>query len=171
MASHAVHLAARFFSSLRKGGPTADDEGWAERQLLPGERALWATMSDADRRHAVAVARRVAAQLGPEATRPVLAAALLHDVGKAASALGTFGRVAATLVIAAAGRPRASGWTGGPARRVGLYARHAEVGADMLERAGSDPLTCAWAREHHRPEDAWSVPPKLGRALRDADEG
>jgi hypothetical protein len=128
-------------------------------------------MSDADRRHGVAVARRVAAHLGRDATRPVLAAALLHDVGKTASAFGTFARVAATLIIAAVGPSRASQWTEGRARRIGLYARHAEVGADMLERAGSTPLTSAWAREHHRRENAWSVPRKIGRALREADEG
>ena len=54
-------------------------------------------MSRADRRHAAGVARRVEVALGDEATRPVLAAALLHDVGKTESGLGTYGRVIATI--------------------------------------------------------------------------
>ena len=28
----------------------------------------------------------------------------------------------------------------------------------MLELGGSDPLTVAWAREHHLPEDQWTIP-------------
>ena len=40
----------------------------------------------------------------------------------------------------------------------------------MLARTGSDPLTIAWAREHHSPEAAWSVPVEVGRALRAGDQ-
>src|SRR3954467_4558474 len=40
---------------------------------------------------------RPLAALGSRADRPVLAAALLHDMGKTACGLGTFGRVVATL--------------------------------------------------------------------------
>ena len=40
----------------------------------------------------------------------------------------------------------------GFARRVGLYLQHDQIGGDLLELAGSDPLTVAWAREHHRPD-------------------
>jgi hypothetical protein len=28
----------------------------------------------------------------------------------------------------------------------------------------------AWAREHHLPEDQWTVPPHLAHALKDADD-
>ena len=83
-----AHLARRFFGSLSLRGPGVDAELWVSEQLLPGERALWARMSRADRRHAHAVARRVERSLGHEATRPVVAAALLHDVGKTDSGLG-----------------------------------------------------------------------------------
>ena len=57
---------------------------------------MWRRMSGPDRRHAVAVARRVDDRLRG-ANRPVLAAALLHDVGKVDSGLGTPVRVVATL--------------------------------------------------------------------------
>src|SRR5205807_2409113 len=114
-------------------------EEWARSQLVAGEVALWARLSPVDRRHAVGVARRVERTLRHEATRPVLAAALLHDVGKLDSRLGTFRRVAATLLGAAAG----DDWIrrGGMRRRVALYRRHPQLGADMLAMAGSDPLT------------------------------
>ena len=148
-----AHLARRFFGSLRRGGPA--DEPWALEQLLPGERALWARMSDPDRRHAVDVARR----LGPDRPRAVLAAALLHDVGKVESGLGTFGRVWATVL----GRRTGSG-------RVGAYLRHDEIGARLLAAAGSDPLTVAWAREHHLPSARWTVPYDVGVALKAADD-
>ena len=60
-------------------------------------------MSGPDRRHAAGVARAVQRALGHEASRPVLAAALLHDVGKVESGLRTYGRVVATLSAKVAG--------------------------------------------------------------------
>jgi hypothetical protein len=150
-----AHLAKRFFGSLRRGAPA--DEAWALEQLGPGERQLWVRMSDADRRHAVDVAHRVGVQ-----PRPVLAAALLHDVGKVESGLGTFGRVGAT-VLGALSRTR---WKGS----VGAYLRHDEIGAALLADAGADPLTVAWAREHHLPAAQWTVPYDIGVALKAADD-
>jgi len=128
-------------------------------------------MSKQDRRHAVGVGRQVVAELGPDATRPVVAAALLHDVGKVDSGLGTFGRVGATLCGKLAGHDMAEPWSTrrGFTRRVGLYLRHDELGAVMLELAGSDPLTVAWAREHHRPSQDWTVPAPVAAALKTAD--
>src|SRR5690606_18174826 len=76
------HNVRRFFGSLRPGPPPAADREWAETHLLAGEVPLWRAMSNPDQRHAVRVARRVEAALGPDAPRPVMAAALLHDVGK-----------------------------------------------------------------------------------------
>lgn len=168
----AAHLTRRFVGSLRPGGPGTEAEAWVAAHLRPGELALWRRMAGADRRHAHGVARRVVDALGDGATDPVVAAALLHDVGKVEAGLGTFGRVVATLSAAVAGREMAGAWSErrGFTRRVGLYLRHPELGADLLELAGSDPLTVAWAREHHLPEERWSVPAEVGRALRDADD-
>lgn len=170
--SSASHLVRRFFGSLVPFGPRRADEAWVRSVLSPGEQALWARMSRADRRHAAAVARRVERALGHEATTPVLAAALLHDVGKLDAGLGTYGRVVATLAARAAGTDAARAWTRarGFTRRVGLYVRHPDVGADMLALAGSDPLTVAWTREHHLPPDQWTVAPRIATALKDADD-
>ena len=158
-----LHLARRFVGSLPRGGPPAGDEAWVASVLLPGELRLWRQLSDPDRRHAVGVARQVADDLGARATRPVIAAALLHDVGKVVSGLGTFARVGATVVGAVRGREA-------PGGRVGDYLRHPALGADLLAAAGSDPLTVAWAAEHHLPPDRWTLPPEVAAALDAADD-
>jgi hypothetical protein len=40
----------------------------------------------------------------------------------------------------------------------------------MLSLAGSDALTVSWAREHHLPDDQWTVPAPIGAALKAADD-
>ena len=162
----AGHLVRRFLGSLRPGGPPPADEAWARDALLAGERLLWDRMSGPDRRHAVAVARRAEAALGPRATRPVVAAALLHDVGKVESGLGTTARVGATLLTAVGSRSRLARRPG----RLGRYVRHDVLGAELLAAAGSDPLTRAWAREHHLLPERWTVDPEVGAALKAADD-
>ena len=167
-----AHLSRRFAGSLWPGGPGPDAEAWVEGLLNDGEHALWRRLNGPDRRHAVGVARRTEALLGEGATRPVLVAALLHDVGKLASGLRTYGRVVATVAGAATGGRLALAWSKsrGYTRRVGLYLRHAPLGADMLAMADSDPLTIAWTREHHLPPEEWTVPLDIGEALKAADD-
>lgn len=168
----AAHLVRRFFGSLRPGGPSVVDQAWVDEQLLLAEQRLWSRMSGPDRRHAAGVAREVQRTLGHEASRPVVAAALLHDVGKVESGLRTYGRVVATLCGKVSGPEMAPSWRKrrGFTRRVGLYLLHAEIGAEMLELAGSDRLTVAWTREHHQPVDMWTVPGHLADALKAADD-
>ena len=167
-----VHLTKRFFGSLLPVGPSSADTEWALEQLLPREQELWHRMCAQDRRHAAGVARRVEGELGQEATRPILAAALLHDVGKIDSGLGTPLRVVATLSAAVAGREMAELWvrSTGVTRRIGLYLKHPEIGGDLLGIADSDPLTETWAREHHLPADQCTLPTEIADALRWADD-
>lgn len=161
------HLVKRFFGSLSPRPVSAEDLDWVAEHLLPGEAELWDRMGRADRRHSVAVARRAVTALEPEqATRPVVAAALLHDVGKVESGLGTYGRVMATLSAKVAGRDMAEAWsqTRGMTRRIGLYLRHEELGADLLALADSDPRTVALVR-------GWSAPTDpVAEALKTADD-
>ena len=169
------HLTRRFFGSLRPGGPPPSEQQWAESQLLPGERAIWCSLSGPDRRHSAEVARRVQRSLGDQATRPVLAAALLHDCGKLDSGLRTPGRVVATILAATTVRTESEvqQWANSSIRwkqRVGVYRLHPERGADMLTGAGSEPLTIAWTREHHQPAAQWTVEPALATALHEADD-
>jgi CRISPR-associated nuclease/helicase Cas3-like protein len=157
------HLARRFAGSFARGGPSPADEAWVSSWLGDGEQRLWSRLSDADRKHAVGVARRTVEVLGASTERAVVAAALLHDVGKLESGFGPFRRAAATIVGKVWGRTRAR-------RRTGVYLRHDELFAALLREAGSAPLTVAWAAEHHQPPAQWSVPAAIGRALKDADD-
>jgi hypothetical protein len=84
-------------------------------------------MSNQDRRHSAKVARRFVVAR-PEATRDEIAGALLHDVGKIECGLGTFGRVAASVV-------------GGRTKRFRAYQDHERIGAELAEAAGSEPAT------------------------------
>jgi hypothetical protein len=166
------HLARRFFGSLRPGGPPPSDEAWVASLLLPGGLALWRRMGGADRRHAVGVARLTEAALPPPVARPIVAAALLHDVGKISSGLGPFRRALATLAGMAVSRDTAVAWRSrsGPIGRAGRYLCHDAIGAEMLAAAGSDPVTVAWAREHHLAPARWTVPVPVGEALKLADD-
>jgi hypothetical protein len=161
-----VHLARRFAGSLRPGGPGARDRAWVGEMLSPAEHELWRRMPAPDRRHSVQVARRVAA-MRADATRDVLAAALLHDVGKVHSGLGTFGRVVATVTIKLAGPSEVESWRSlsGLHRRIALYLDHGPIGGDDLALVESAPLVIAWTREHHRPRGEWTVPDEWSRVL------
>jgi hypothetical protein len=168
-----THLTKRFFGSLRPGGPSPADAEWAESQLLPDELELWRRMPGPDRRHSAAVARRVERALGDAATRPVLAAALLHDVGKLDAGLGVFGRSVATVMGAAARPRRVDRWaqTSGFRRRVAWYLHHDERGADRIRAAGGRDVAARWARAHHQ-RDRWpasGVPIPVAEALEAAD--
>jgi hypothetical protein len=132
-------------------------------QLESRELALWDRLAGPDRRHGVLVARAAVAELGRETPRPVVAAALLHDVGKLDSHLRTPARVVATLAGMVAGQRRIGG-------RFGRYLRHDAIGAGMLAAAGSDPLVVTWAREHHLPATEWTITARVANALKAADD-
>ncbi len=168
----ASHLVGRFFGSLRPGGPPEAEVAWVTSVLSPAELDLWQSMNGPDRRHSVEVARRVEVDLDADASSPVLAAALLHDVGKTKAGLRTYGRVIATLSGVFGGHEMAHHWSEkrGFTRKVGLYLMHDELGADLLEIAGSDELVVTWAREHHWPEHMWTLPTELATALKAADD-
>jgi hypothetical protein len=70
------------------------------------------------------------------------------------------------------GREQARVWMRGRGftRRVGMYLLHPELGGDLLGMAGSDPLTEAWTREHHKPQDQWTVSRDLAQVLKDCDD-
>ncbi len=161
-----THLASRFAGSLWPAGPSAADDAWATHHLGPGEVLLWRRMKGFDRRHAVGVARRVSVTLGSQADAPLMAAALLHDVGKVESNLGVFGRVVATVRAATMGAQKAAAGSG----RMARYTHHPLIGAELLRDAGADPLTVAWAAQHHLPPTQWTLPEHVAAALKDADD-
>ena len=165
------HLARRFFGSIKPGPPESRDEAWALRHLNAGETALWKRMSNPDRRHAVQVANDVGLELGHDVPRPVIAAALLHDVGKIQSGLRTPARVVATIFWAVNDDAKAVKWQGMDTfrGRLSKYRLHPEIGAELLAAAGSNEMTISWARNHHRPGDPPAVDPTYADVLRRCD--
>jgi hypothetical protein len=130
--SGVVHLVRRFVGSLSTEPPASGDLAWVRTHLLPAEWAMWERFGPADQRHTIAVARRFV-ERRPDAPRPEVAGALLHDIGKINSELGTVGRVIATVV-----GPRTD--------RFRRYHDHESIGAEWCEEAGSDPVTIALVR-------------------------
>jgi hypothetical protein len=173
MALKPLHRARRFFGSLFGGSPAPTEEAWARSWLSPAEARLFEQMRGMDRQHAVAVGRAVERHWEGEPPRWVMAAALLHDVGKTVADLGVYGRVVATLSEWVGGADMAEHWadTTGFTRRVGLYLMYPKLGADLLAINEADPRVVAWSIEHHLPEADWTVPVDAGRLLSAADDG
>jgi hypothetical protein len=167
-----AHLTGRFFGSLRRRPPSPGDLAWAESVLGPEAYALWRRQPVYDQRHSLAVARAVQSELEGGAFAGDdrwIACALLHDIGKLDSRLGVYGRVVATVASAAAGPGMADAWSdrSGFTRRVGLYLRHAELGADRIRLAGGPEEAARWAAGHHTspwPDDL-GIPEPVARAL------
>lgn len=187
------HLSRRFFGALTRRGPSEVDRVWVESVLSAQQYELWARQYRPDRRHSARAARQVECWLANqpnqdnqlrgaalaastaenESTNWVLAAALLHDIGKIEADFGTWGRVFATVVIKVVGSGRVAQWAGmgGWRGRVCSYMRHPEIGAELLRGADSDPRTVAWAADHHKPSEHWTptIPAKIARALHQVD--
>lgn len=171
-----AHRARRFFGSFLGASVAPEDLDWADSWLTERERALFRRMRNVDRAHSLAVARvlgRHYESRGEDPPRWVMAAALLHDVGKAVAGLGTYGRVVATLSGFVGGADMADRWadTTGFTRRVGLYLKYPDLGGDLLAVGGSDERVVAWAREHHLPPEDWTVPTAEAELLAAADDG
>lgn len=171
----APHLVRRFFGALWPGAPSPADDAWAARVLRPEELLLFRRLPNHDRRHALRVARRAERELGPESEPRWLAAALLHDVGKYDANLSVPGRAVATLAAAgSSGMQRAARWhdARGLRGRISLYARHGELGAEQIRRAGGREEAAEWSAAHHHPE-TWpglAIPPAVVSALDRADQ-
>ena len=146
-----VHYIRRFFTSLSRRPPDAQDEQWVETLLPPAELLLFRRLANPDRRHLIHSARMVARALGPNADPLWIRVALLHDVGKFDSHLGVFGRVSATVLATALGTQRVSAWasTCGWKGRIGSYQRHGEIGAAEIRAAGGPPEAAIWSDVHH----------------------
>ena len=155
---------------------TPEDLAVVDRHLPPAARALFRRQTRADRRHALAVYRllRRAGHDDPH----LLAAALLHDVGKSVARVPLVYRVAWVLLGRCCPRLLDSLSRGDhpPAwrRPFVAHARHPEIGAEQARQAGCSPLTVALIRRHHEPGVDTSPPEtdeaRLLAALQAADD-
>ncbi len=165
------HLVKRFLGSLQQKSVSEQDLLWVAEILSQSEMALWKSMPENDQYHSIEVARRVEESLAePEQT--ILAAALLHDVGKVVSKAEIWIRVLATLIgLITSGRQHQR-WSKrtGIIGKIGQYLCHSIDGALLLKEVGSDSLVVTWASEHHLPEHQWTINPEIGNLLKSADD-
>ncbi len=124
--------------------------------LTPASLALFRSMATQDQRHAldVCAALRQAGHSDPD----LLAAALLHDVGKSAGQLSAWHRAIIVLLERFAPRLLARLSRGEPdswRRPFAIHASHPEVGARWAQEAGCRPLTAALIRRHEEPTSSF----------------
>jgi hypothetical protein len=142
---------------------TPEERGSAERILGPLAR-FFLDLPVNDQRHGLDVLETIA-RLEPEPSPLLQQAALLHDLGKAEAhfsvierSLTVFLRAVAPAVLRVLQRSRPI-----VARRYGIYADHARIGADRLRAAGAGDLAAIVA-EHHATQPQSEVTRRLQRA-------
>ena len=164
------YRAAQFFRALTARVPQEEAEQ-ALRPLPPQGRMLFQRQATQDQRHALDVYQglRQAGYTDPH----LLAAALLHDAGKAAAGLHAWQRAIIVLLGRFAPRLLARLSAGQPGfwnRPFVVHARHPEIGARWAREAGCSPLTVVLIRRHQdKPSGLQTEEDKLLAALQAAD--
>ena len=159
-----MHRVGQFVAHVR-ARVDPSEEALVERVLPPSAQTLFREMPVADRRHGLDVAHRLMASGHDD--RDLLAAALLHDVGKG-HRLRLWHRVSGVLLEAFAPRmlrrlarsdPRSWRYP------FHLYLYHDAISAQMAVSAGCEPRTGSFIRGQQREADA-----PLQAALKAADD-
>ncbi len=149
------------------------NSGTVSEYLEAPQLELFHRMSGMDRHHCLAVFHTL--QESGKTERPLLQAALLHDVGKTMGPVRIWHRVIAVLVNSLAPQllealDREPGTWRYPFY---VHSRHASLGAEMARRAGCSSDT-VWLIAHHEEEPAAHrsrrMVSTLLRALQVADE-
>jgi hypothetical protein len=156
-------LLYRFWQGLQHLGAVAPltEAEYAEvaRRLPAGAFQLFQTMSPADQRHSLRVYQGLLACGHTEAD--LLAAALLHDVGKAGGRVPFWTRSA--IVLGKLCLPRLLAWLALPPALLGERITphwqralscawwHAEIGAELAGATGLSTRAVLYIRTHHQP--------------------
>ena len=122
--------------------------------LTSAQLILFRQMQPAEQVHAYKVFNQL--QNAGQTDSDLLAAALLHDVGKILSPLSIFDRVIIVLgkhIFPKAARRWGDGTPHGLRRPFVVAACHAEWGADLIEHAGTSSLTVELVRFHQDPSN------------------
>ena len=165
--ARAAYRSRQFFGALR-ARLEKEERAEVAAHLTPAEQRLFSAMDLRDQRHALDVFRVL--KSGGQRDASLLAAALLHDVGKGPIRL--WQRVAFVLLrvvsprllrrLASADAPPAGGgsafdrgWRGA----LGRSLNHAERGAALAKAVGSTAETVRLIRLHRSPTSASSAEP------------
>ncbi len=153
-----AHLVRRFFdvavSRPLSWSERAAVQGW----LSPETNTVFLAQGDQDQRHGYGAALTVVAAGVDD--REVIAAALLHDIGKRHARLGILGRTLASIMILL---HMSLG------ERMTAYRDHGLLGARELARLGAPPLAIDFAMHHHGDRPS-SIPPETWDLLVRADQ-
>lgn len=121
------------------------DDLWALSQLTPAEGRVYLALDARDREHACRVARALMAAYPLTAEdNDLLAAALLHDCGKAVRPYRVYERVLAGLVPLPLLR-------GLPLGALGVRLHHPQWGAELVRAAGGRAEVARLIARHHQP--------------------
>jgi putative nucleotidyltransferase with HDIG domain len=147
--TRAGYRASQFVHALF-ANPAADDAGMAAAHLPPAVRPLFDSMRRAEQAHSLAVLRALKRQgyTDPD----LMAAALLHDIGKTRAPLRLFDRVLVVLshsLMSSAARTWSAGAPSGWRRPWVVAAQHAGWGGEMVAHAGGSARLEAIIRRHH----------------------
>jgi hypothetical protein len=151
--SGTLYRVRQFFAAVRAQPLDAGELEAVRRYLPPDGVALFQTMRVSDQRHSLTILQELLAQGYDD--RPLLQAALLHDVGK--THVGLWHRTVVILLNAtsrnwlphlASANPRS--W------RYPFYLslHHPELGAEAVAHAGLDPRAVILIRRHQQPPPA-----------------
>jgi hypothetical protein len=147
----ATYRVRQFFSAL-VARVSPDDLREADEVLPPEAQKLFRRMNVSDQRHSLNVMRTLRQQGHTEPD--VLAAALLHDVGKSAVWIPPWHRAIIVLarrfapgVLAWLTRGEPRGWR----RPFVVHRQHTEIGAEWAAQAGCSALTVLLIRRHQEP--------------------
>lgn len=148
---------------LLRRAPQPEELAWMRTLLTPPQQALFLAQQPGDQAHALVVARSL--QQAGQAEPRLLRAALLHDVGKAPGIPLAYRTLLVLLKRVAPGWLRQlsateHGWLAPLARAV----HHPELGAELVERAGSEAEVVALVRYHQNAQPP--LPPELLALLR-----
>ena len=132
----------RLARSLHPGQARPED-AWALAFLMPGEARVYRRLDPRDREHACRVTRALLRDY-PALPGEVMAAALLHDCGKAGRPYRVWERVAVGLVPLALARRL-------PLGALRVRAHHPELGAALLRAEGARARVVELVARHHAP--------------------
>ncbi len=166
------HLMRRFFFSVFANNYDSRVEKDLLSLLNDYEISLYLSQPRIDRVHSIRNAKSVFEEDSTEFDGDLVVAAALHDVGKAQSHLGILGRILATILQGLLPVRVLKKWEAGEGLRknIGHYCFHSEIGADLLEKAGSASIVVLWARRHHDKPDDVPISANVFAILNRADQ-
>ena len=172
MISRLAYRSRQFWNALSSPSKRITNESLLSH-LTPTQLMLFRRMQPSEQAHAYQIFKHL--ETAGHVNSDLLAAALLHDVGKILYPLSIFDRIIIVVgkrSLRGTVRRWAAGTPHGLRRPFVVAEKHAEWGADLASQAGANPRTVELIRHHHDLllPDAGSDTQRLLAALHAADD-